>query len=155
MRVFTLNKKQVLPISLDEAWAFFSNPYNLEKITPASMAFSIKNDVSDKIYNGMIIKYTVTPLFGIKCGWLTEIKHVNPPYLFVDEQRKGPYRLWYHQHHFKSVKNGVEIVDIVHYAPPGGVLSGVINNLVIKHKLETIFNHRYQVIEKKFGMCDV
>ena len=151
MKIFTLHEKQIIPIGLDEAWEFFSNPYNLSKITPPEMDFKIKNKVDPKIYNGMIIEYTVKPMLNIECSWLTEIKHVEDHRIFVDEQRVGPYKIWYHQHIFRSVEGGVEVEDIVHYVLPLCFLSGIVNHLFIKNKLKSIFDYRKKVIEDNFG----
>ncbi len=87
MKTYTVNFEQKLPISLDEAWAFFSSPLNLSKITPKSMAFVITSDYTaqTKMYEGMIITYKVSPLLGIKLDWMTEITHVKQEKFFIDE----------------------------------------------------------------------
>ncbi|MCU0346585.1 MAG: SRPBCC family protein, partial [Saprospiraceae bacterium] len=95
---------QTLPISLDEAWEFFSNPSNLSKITPKEMNLIPTSVLPEKSYPGMFITYHVKPLLGIPMLWVTEITHLREREFFVDEQRLGPYRIWHHQHHFKAVK---------------------------------------------------
>ena len=82
---------------------------------------------------------------------MTEITHVVPMKYFVDEQRKGPYALWQHQHHFKQIEGGVEMTDIVHYKNPLGFLGNLANTLFVKKKLEEIFRHRYEAVENRFG----
>lgn len=104
MKVYTLTKKQFLPISIDQAWDFFSSLVNLKKITPEYMGFKITSDLGDgKMYSGQIISYIVTPVLGIPMSWTTEITHVLDKKYFVDEQRFGPYSFWHHQHWFKEV----------------------------------------------------
>jgi len=118
-KVYSLKTVQQLPLNLDQAWDFFSNPKNLQKITPGDMGFTVISKYhGEKMYPGQIIEYTVKPLLGIPLYWMTEITHVMDKKFFVDEQRFGPYSLWHHQHHFKAVEGGVEMTDIVHYKLP-------------------------------------
>ena len=151
-KVYTIHTEQFIPISLTEAWDFFSSPANLAKITPAKMGFNIISKFhGEKMYPGQIIEYKVRPLFNIPLYWMTEITHVETGRFFVDEQRYGPYDMWHHQHHFKSVEGGVEMTDIVHYKIPFGFLGNWAHALFIKQQLQTIFNYRFETVEKRFG----
>ena len=126
-KVYSLHTEQFIPISLQEAWDFFSSPANLAKITPEKMGFNIiSKHHGPKMYPGQIIEYTVKPLLGIPLYWMTEITHVKEGVYFVDEQRFGPYTMWHHQHHFTEVKGGVKMEDIVHYKIPLGFLGGIL-----------------------------
>ena len=117
-----LREVQRLPISVPEAWSFFSDPRNLPRITPPSLGLEVTSDLPGKMYPGMIVTYRVRPIPGVPVDWVTEITHVREPSLFVDEQRFGPYRFWHHEHHFREVEGGVEMVDLVLYALPlGGI----------------------------------
>lgn len=153
MAAHTLKRTQRLPISLEEAWAFFSSPANLKTITPSYMGFHILSDPEEvtAMYPGQIIAYTVSPLLGIPLYWMTEITHVREQQFFVDEQRVGPYALWHHQHHFKAIPNGVEMKDIVHYKLPLGWLGQLGNALFVRRQLESIFDYRWNVLEERFG----
>jgi len=155
MKIYTLQTKQFLPMSLEEAWAFFSSPANLAKITPEQMGFKIlhisKGPVGEKMYQGQLIRYKVNVLPLISVHWVTEITHVDEPNFFVDEQRFGPYALWHHQHHFKAVEGGVEMRDEVNYAIPFGLLGRLANWLFVGKQVNAIFAHRYQVLEKRFA----
>ncbi len=151
MKIFQLSRRQVIPISLQDSWDFFQSPNNLAEITPKELALRIKVKVNQPIYNGMIIEYDVKPLLNIPLLWLTEIKHVNAPYFFVDEQRFGPYKFWYHQHFFKEVPGGTEVVDEVYYGLPYGCLSGLIDRMYVRRQLDHIFDYRFKTLEKKFG----
>ena len=151
MTIYKLEKKQTLPITMDQAWDFFSSPVNLKKITPEYMGFEITSDLGDgRMYPGQIITYVVTPVLGIPMRWCTEITHVMDKKYFVDEQRFGPYSFWHHQHWFKAVEGGVEMTDIVHYGLPLGVLGQLANSLFVRSKLEEIFNYRERVVGKFF-----
>lgn len=151
MKVYRFEKKQILPITLEEAWEFFSTPVNLKKITPPYMGFQINSDLGDgKMYPGQIISYIVTPLMGIPMRWTTEITHVMDKKYFVDEQRFGPYSMWHHQHWFKEIKGGIEMTDIVHYAIPFGFIGRLANSLIVRSKLEEIFNFREKVVNEYF-----
>ena len=150
--VHTLRNVQRIPATLEKTWGFFSDPNNLLNITPPFLNLKVTNEIfGTETYQGQIITYTVKPLFGIPIHWMTEIIHVEPMKLFVDEQRKGPYKLWHHQHHFKTITGGVEMTDIVHYRLPLGFLGNVANALTIKTKLNEIFFFRFQKINQVFG----
>jgi len=142
---------QRLPISVDEAWSFFSNPRNLAVITPPDMAFEILHEIPDEMHPGLIIPYRVRPLFGIPLTWVTEITHVVDRRLFVDEQRFGPYRFWHHQHHFLEVPGGTEMRDIVHYDVGFGPLGDVVNALLVRDRVRGIFEFRRRVLDQRFG----
>lgn len=151
MKIYTLHREQFLPISMQEAWAFFSTPNNLPKITPKDMGFTMVSGMSEEeIYKGQLIEYRVSPLLGIKLKWVTEIGEVQAPYKFVDTQLKGPYALWEHTHTFKEVKGGVMMYDDLRYAIPFGVLGLLAHSIIVKGKLEDIFNFRAQTLKEYF-----
>jgi len=152
----SLETTQRLPITLEQAWEFFSSPANLQKITPDYMGFEILSGFKpgEKMYAGMIISYIVRPLLKLPMGWVTEITHVNAPYFFVDEQRSGPYSMWHHQHFFREVPGGVEMRDLIHYRVPMGILGVIANRLFVRRQLEGIFSYRYRKLESLFGKMD-
>jgi len=153
MKIYEIYRKQMLPISLDEAWDFFSSPLNLEKITPEYMNFKIlSNDANEKVYPGKIIQYKVHPIAGIPLHWVTEITHVVDRKLFVDEQRYGPYSFWHHKHMFEEKDGGVEMIDIVHYGLPMGILGRLAKNLFVGKQVEGIFDYRNEILEQRFGI---
>lgn len=143
---------QKLPIDLQEAWDFFSSPSNLEKITPQSLAFSIKHHHENKtMYLGQILSYTIQPLWNIKVEWVTEIIAMQKPSYFIDEQKFGPYSFWHHEHWFRPIQGGVLMEDIVYYKLPFGILGKALHQLKIKKDLENIFAYRREALEKLFG----
>lgn len=149
--MYQIYQKQRIPVSLDEAWAFFSDPANLKKITPNYMSFDIVSGGGQKMFPGQIIEYVVTPLAGIKMQWVTEITHVIESEYFVDEQRIGPYSFWHHKHFFKQISAGVEIEDKVDYQLPFGPLGKLIHKQIVKPKLDEIFAYRKDKLESLFG----
>lgn len=152
MAVHSLKTVQQIPVSLSEAWDFFSNPANLQTITPAKLGFRIiSHHHGERMYPGQIIEYRVSPLLGIPLYWMTEISQVADQQFFVDEQRFGPYALWHHQHHFRETGNGVEMTDIVHYKLPLWWLGDLAHGLFVRSQLQEIFNFRYQKVEEIFG----
>ena len=151
-KVYSLKTVQKIPLSLDLAWDFFSNPQNLATITPDNMGFkTISKHHGDTIYGGQIIEYKVSPVLGIPLYWMTEITHVEDKKYFVDEQRFGPYSMWHHQHHFKAIEGGVEMTDIVHYKLPLWLLGDIANTIMVKAQLQKIFGFRITAVEEKFG----
>ncbi len=152
MKIYKLERRQFVPITIDQAWNFFSSPKNLKKITPDYLGFEITSEEQDEMYAGMIITYIVKPLLGIPLRWMTEIKHVQEPNFFVDEQRVGPYKIWHHEHHFKEVDGGVDMKDIIHYAMPLGILGRIAHSIQVKKQLNQIFDYRITAINKEFGL---
>lgn len=150
MKIYQLKTKQFLPISIDKAWEFFSNPNNLSKITPPWLNFEVTSQLENKVYAGMIITYKVRPLLNIPITWVTEITHVREPNFFVDEQRFGPYKFWHHQHIFKKVEGGIEMEDIISYAVSFGFVGTIINRLIISEKINEIFSFRKEKLTELF-----
>nr|WP_320010797.1 SRPBCC family protein [uncultured Desulfobulbus sp.] len=140
--MYILERRQKVSGSMEQAWAFLQNPVNLDRITPPDLQFSIVTDVPEIMFNGLIIEYRITiPLIGTH-SWVTEIKHINEGISFVDEQRFGPYRFWYHYHEIRQEKDGVLLLDRVHYQPPAGVVGRILHRLYIRRTLERIFDFR-------------
>ncbi len=151
MKLYSIHTKQNLPISLDEAWKFISDPRNLEVITPNSMGFVTLSGDEKEMFAGQIIHYKITPLLGITMQWVTEITHVQEKRFFVDEQRFGPYAFWHHKHFLKEIPGGVEMEDIVHYKVPMGILGQLAHPILVKPKLEEIFEYRKKKLIELFG----
>lgn len=151
MKIYTLHKKQKLPISVEQAWEFLSSPANLKTITPDYMGFNILSGADRPMFSGQIIQYIVTPVLGIKTKWVTEITHVKDLEYFVDEQRFGPYALWHHKHFIKKIDGGVEMEDIIDYKVPLGILGQLVHPILVKPKLEEIFSYRTKKLEELFG----
>ena len=149
MRVKRKYWEQFVPKTIEEVWNFFTNPENLDKITPDNMSFeTLAPDNGKPLYPGMIIRHRIAPLFGIKMDWVTEILHVKEHQYFIDEQRFGPYAFWHHQHIFEIVDGGVLVKDLIHYKVPLGIIGTLANAIFVESQIEDIFNHRQKVLEK-------
>ncbi len=146
MSIHLLTRKQFIPISLEQAWPFFSTPRNLEAITPGFLNFRITSAVAEEIYSGLIITYQISAVAGVPMTWVTEIKHVVPLHRFVDEQRIGPFRFWFHEHRFEAVPGGIEMTDIVHYVMPWSWLGELVHAVFIRRRLNAIFDFRHDYI---------
>jgi len=151
MKIYTKTGKQNLPISVDQAWEFLSDPKNLKAITPPYMGFDIISGGDRPMFPGQIIQYIVTPVFGIRTKWVTEITHVKDKEYFVDEQRFGPYALWHHKHFIKAIPGGVEMEDIIDYKVPMGFLGQLVHPIIVKPKLDEIFEYRQKKLIELFG----
>jgi len=153
MAAHSIKTIQKIPVSLETVWDYFSNPANLQAITPENMGFKvISKHHGDTMYAGQIIEYRIRPVFNIPLYWMTEITQVKDKEYFIDEQRFGPYKLWHHQHHFKTIEGGVEMTDTVHYKNPFWIFGGIANTLFVKNKLKQIFDYRYKKVEELFGV---
>lgn len=151
MKIYKIETVQHLNTSIEECWAFFSSPRNLQKITPEDMGFQITDYDGKSVYAGQVIQYKVSPLLGLKLSWMTVITSVKENHYFIDEQRFGPYALWHHKHFFESTENGVKMTDVVHYALPLGFLGRIMNTLVVKNKLKEIFDYRVVKVDEIFN----
>lgn len=139
-----------IPSGIDEVWSFFSDPKNLSRITPTEMNFRIITPLPEIMYKGMMIGYKVSPIPGMRLTWLTEITQFQDRVFFIDEQRKGPYKIWHHEHHFRQNEGGVEMKDILIYDLSAGYIGDWIDSLFVKKKIKSIFEFREMQIRKIF-----
>ena len=151
MKLYQIKTNQELPISIEKAWKFFSNPNNLKDITPGEMNFNIISGADKSIFAGQIIQYKVSPIMGINLNWVTEITHVKEHEYFVDEQRFGPYALWHHKHFFRKINGGILMEDVVDYKIPLGLIGQFAHFIFVKNKLKKIFKYRHDKLVKLFG----
>lgn len=151
MTVHRIEATQVFPVTVEAAWAFFSDPRNLARITPSDLDFRITSEVPERMYEGLMVTYTLRPLFGIPVAWATEITHIEEHARFVDEQRVGPYAMWHHEHTFTPIVGGVEMRDVVHYTLPLGPLGGLVHALAVGARVRSIFAYRRRALEARFG----
>jgi len=151
MKLYKLEERCLLNTTIEKAWEFFSNPYNLKLITPPELNLVVTSRTPEKVYAGTIITYVIKPLPFLSFDWITEITHLNPPHMFVDEQRFGPYKLWHHQHHLREVDGKVENYDLVNYIITSLPGSAILNKFIVKPRLEHIFKYRNQRLKEIFS----
>ena len=158
MKIYKLKRSQNVNASIEDIWAFFSSPENLNVLTPPNMGFEILSPTPiPDMYQGQIIEYKVRPILNIPIYWKTEITEVSDNKFFVDEQLNGPYKLWRHKHIFSKSDNGkgVHMVDDLEYALPLGPLGSLAHSLYVKERLKEIFDYRYEMVEKIFNQKNV
>ncbi len=145
-----LYRRQELNTTLEKAWEFFTLPENLKVITPAFMGFDITSISGPRrLHSGQIITYKVKPFPGIPFNWVTEITHAREPLFFVDEQRLGPFLFWHHKHYLEETPGGkVVMIDSVHYKVFYGFLGSILNSIIVKKRLDFIFDYRTKVIRE-------
>ncbi len=149
--IYTLHHEQVIPAPLDQVWAYFATPRNLNEMTPPDMDFEFIAGGDEPMYAGQVIEYKVAILPGLRVRWLTQITHVREKEMFIDEQRIGPYRLWIHEHRFQQVDGGVRMTDHVTYALPFGTLGDLVHALFVRRRLAHIFDFRRQQVAGLFS----
>ena len=147
LRILSRETKVNRPV--EEVFEFFSKAENLNIITPPELNFNITTPLPVKMKKGALIDYKIK-LHGVPFKWKTEITEWNPPYRFVDTQIKGPYKIWIHEHIFTTAEDSTIITDIVSYLPSGWILEPIIHKLIVKKKLEDIFDYRQSKIKSIF-----
>jgi len=148
---YQLYREQQLNCDIQTAWDFFSSPMNLSKITPKDLGFTVLSNLKDEsIFEGMLIQYKVSPLLNIPLKWVTKITQVDENKSFTDFQLSGPYKYWNHLHEFVPNEYGVLMKDTLHYELPFGFLGQLMHQLIVKNKIEKIFNYRYQFLSQYF-----
>ncbi len=148
--MYTLHREQWIERPIDEVFAFFADAQNLEEITPAWVGFKILSMSTDSIEGGTIIRYLLR-LHGIPVHWRTKICEWDPPCSFVDEQTRGPYKIWRHTHKFEAHGSRTRMVDEVHYSLPFGILGRIVHALKVRKDVSRIFDYRRQRIDALFS----
>lgn len=143
-REYALERTQVVPVPIEDAFAFFSDARNLERITPPWLRFRIVEQ-PEELRAGARLRYRLS-LYGIPIGWRTEIVDWKPPRGFVDVQRRGPFLLWEHTHRLTAVPGGTEIYDHVRYRLFLGALGALVQRLLVRGWVEGIFDYRAEAV---------
>ena len=141
-KVYQFERKQVIKIDMETAWDFMRSPANLNKITPPDMTFTILSDLPDVMFEGQIIRYKIKIPFIGEQNWVSELKHIKDKHSFVDDQRIGPYKLWYHYHQIEECLGGVEFTDHITYSIPYGLFGEFAHCIYVKNQLKNIFDYR-------------
>lgn len=150
-KIYELYREQTIHTDLNTAWEFIRTPRNLNRITPEDMTFEIVSELPKQMYDGLLIEYKIDiPIIG-KRTWLSELKHIKELHSFVDEQRIGPYKYWYHYHEIKEVENGVSFIDKVNYVMPFGPLGAIARVFYVENQLNKIFDYRRTAMEQHLG----
>ena len=147
MRIFELSTELWLPRPREEIFPFFADARNLEKITPGWLKFEVLTPPPIVMRPGALIDYRIR-LRGLPMGWRTEFSVWEPPFRFIDQQLRGPYRQWIHEHRFEPSDGGTRCLDHVRYAVLGGAL---VNRFFVRNDVERIFAHRQKVLLDLFG----
>jgi ligand-binding SRPBCC domain-containing protein len=152
MQEYTLRREQTLGLPVNEVFAFFAEPANLEAITPDWLRFRILTPGPIHTGTGTLIRYALR-WRGMPLSWTTRVTSWDPPHGFVDAQIEGPYSLWEHTHTFQPVADGTLVRDLVRYALPLGILGWLAHAGWVKADLRAIFDHRARKVSELLGAC--
>jgi ligand-binding SRPBCC domain-containing protein len=150
MKTHTLRTELWLPRPVKDVFPFFADARNLETLTPPWLSFKVLTQGEIEMAPGTIIDYRLR-VHGIPIRWRSEIKVWEPNRRFVDEQRRGPYRLWIHEHSFTDREGGTLAEDKVEYAVPGGAL---VHRLFVQKDVRSIFDYRAEKLRELFPELD-
>ncbi|MFN0153248.1 MAG: SRPBCC family protein [Gaiella sp.] len=145
-----IERFQPVPLSVEEAFAFFADAYNLEALTPPWLRFRILTPRPIQMEKGATIEYLLT-MHRLPVRWRTEIIEWRPGRRFVDKQIDGPFRLWEHTHAFEERRDGTMIRDTVLYRMPYGPLGAIAHRILIARDLERIFDYRRDAVDRLLG----
>jgi ligand-binding SRPBCC domain-containing protein len=145
-----IERVQLVPLSVDDAFAFFADAYNLEALTPPWLRFRILTTGPIPMEEGATIDYVLT-LHRLRVRWRSEIVEWRPGRRFVDRQVDGPFRLWEHTHTFEARLDGTLIRDDVLYRMPYGALGAIARRMVVARDLERIFDYRCDAVDRLLG----
>jgi ligand-binding SRPBCC domain-containing protein len=142
-----LERTQRVPTPVEETFDFFADPRNLEAITPPWLHFRIL-EAPARLDRGSLLRYRLR-IFGMPIGWRTEITEWKRPHGFVDEQLRGPYRLWIHEHRLEPDEGGTVVHDRIRYRIPLGAIGRLAGRLFVRRWLGEIFDYREARIEER------
>jgi hypothetical protein len=145
-----IERSQLVPLSVEDSFAFFAEAYNLEALTPPWLRFRILTPRPIPMHKGTSIEYVLTTR-RLPVHWRTEIVEWRPGVRFVDRQVEGPFRLWEHTHLFEERPDGTLIHDIVLYRMPYGPLGAIAHRILVGRDLERIFDYRRDAVERLLG----
>jgi ligand-binding SRPBCC domain-containing protein len=147
MRTYRLQTQLWLPQPREEIFNFFSDPSNLDRLTPPWLHFEVLTPKSVEMNAGTLLDYRLR-LHGIRLRWQSEISVWEPPNRFIDRQTKGPYRQWVHEHNFSAHQGGTLVGDSVTYSVPGG---RIIQKLLVAPDLDRVFGYRHKILKELFN----
>ncbi len=147
---YRLERVQWLPCARVEAFAFFEDVVNLERITPSFLNFRMTTPGPLVMREGLELDYSLR-LHGVSLRWRSRIERYEPGHLFVDTQLRGPYRYWHHLHEFTDAPGGTEMRDVVDYELPLGPVGRVAHGIAVKRQLDRIFDYRHDAVAQAFG----
>ena len=153
MRIHVLEREQRIPAPPEAVFPFFEDAGNLEAITPPFLGFRVVTARPIAMRPGALIEYRLK-LHGVPVRWRTRIERLDPPFMFVDAQLSGPYRLWHHTHVFEPDGRGGTIMrDRVRYALPFGPLGTIAHALFVRRDLRRIFDFRHEAVARRLDFA--
>lgn len=150
MRVHRFEVEQWLPRPPDEVFAYFSDAFHLEELTPPWLNFHVLTPAPIDMHRGTVIDYRLR-IRRLPVRWQSEITSWEPPHRFVDEQRRGPYRQWHHEHLFEARAGGTWVRDRVDYAVPGGPFEPWLHGWLVGPDIRRIFTYRQRKLAAVFN----
>lgn len=150
LKTHTLIRKTLINKNITDVFDFFGKAENLNLITPPNLGFKILTTIPVEMKKGTIIDYKIK-LNGITFVWKSEITKWDPPFCFEDIQLKGPYKIWIHEHKFEDKDEKTLMTDTINYLSPGGILEFIPHNLIVRKKVEAIFDYRDKTINEIFS----
>ncbi len=150
MKIHTLIRHHIVKAPREEVFAYYSDPYHLEKITPPSYHLNVLTPRPVTVETGTLIDYSVR-WRGLLFRWTSLIIECHFPSNLIEVQTKGIFSSWHHQYTFETHKDGTRVVEVVQYAMPFGIFGEWVHKLLVEDDLRRLFDYRYSVLGHVFG----
>jgi len=111
----------------------------------ASMTASGEEAVAGKTSGIIGLGETVTwkaKHFGIMWKMTSKITELDAPHSFVDEQLRGPFKMFRHEHLFEPHHGGTLMRDHIVFDAPLGPLGDIAERLVLRNYLPKLIGER-------------
>lgn len=147
-----------LPSTLAQSFGYHERPGALQRLIPPwENAAVVASDGSLQAGSRVTLRMRK---FGLPLTWLAEHTDYDPPHLFADEQRKGPFAYWRHEHRFVALTHSSSgptsdeanslpprsrLTDAVEYQLPLGPLGRLFGGRLARAELEQMFGYRHRV----------
>lgn len=130
-------------------FAWHERPGAVERLTPPwERVEMVEPGDGLRVGTRVIFKVFAGPFARL---WVAEHVEYDPPHLFADVQRRGPFAYWYHRHRFAPTAQGTTLMtDEVEYALPLGWLGAWLGGGFVRAKLQRMFDYRHQVVRRSF-----
>lgn len=101
--------RSVINTTIEQMVAFHQHPKAFQRLTPPPVFIQVQRNALNGLTDGEV-EFTMW-MGPVPVRWLARHEPGPTETSFIDRQMKGPLKSWEHQHIFKPVEGGVELLD--------------------------------------------